>query len=309
MKKFIFYILTGIVISAAVMVPFSGGISSLPAFFAGAEMLLVVSLWALGFAVTSFLFGIISGDYSWIDRMWSVLPVCFAVYYAVRSGGAPAPCIAALLVTIWGVRLTFNFARKGGYNGGEDYRWVYLRKKITNPILWQLFNLVFISFFQTGLFVLFTYPVYALTLYSAQSIPVLFWIFSALGFLFICFESISDQQQWNFHAAKKLAFEQKDYPSKYSADVKNGFLSQGLFSICRHPNYFGELGFWWTIWFTAFSFKWDPLGSGIFGTVVLSFIFLGSTILTEKITSSKYLEYKSYKKKTVSAVIPLFKRR
>ena len=35
------------------------------------------------------------------------------------------------LVTLWGARLTFNFARKGGYApGGEDYRWAVLRARM-----------------------------------------------------------------------------------------------------------------------------------------------------------------------------------
>ncbi len=33
----------------------------------------------------------------------------------------------ALLILLWGARLTFNFARKGGYSGTEDYRWPVLR--------------------------------------------------------------------------------------------------------------------------------------------------------------------------------------
>jgi len=304
MKKLILYLLTGLFLSAAVMVFFAGAVSSFFDFVTGANMLLVVSLWALGFALASFLFGIITKDYSWIDRMWSILPVCFAWYYAYRSGCSLAPCIATGLVTFWGTRLTFNFARKGGYNGAEDYRWVYLRKKITNPFLWQLFNLSFICLFQSGLFVLFTYPVYALVLYSAESIPVLFWILSVFGIVLVCFEFASDQQQWNFHSAKKAAAEKKDYPPKYADDVKNGFLSQGFFALCRHPNYFGELGFWWIIWLAAFSFAWNPLGSGIFGPIILTFIFIGSTILTESITSSKYPEYLNYKKKVISAIIP-----
>lgn len=306
MKKFILYILTGLFLSVAVMVLFTGGVSSFIGFVTSANMLLVVGLWACGFAIASFVFGIITKDYSWIDRLWSILPVCFTWYYAYRSGCALTPCIAAALVTFWGARLTFNFARKGGYCGTEDYRWVYLRKKITNPILWQLFNLFFICLFQSGLFVLFTYPVYALVLYSAENLPALFWVFSALGLVLVCFEFAADQQQWNFHSAKKSAAEQKDYPHKYSADVKNGFLSQGLFSLCRHPNYFCELGFWWSIWLAAFSFNRDPLGSGLFGPIVLTFVFIGSTVLTESITSSKYPEYRNYKKKVISAIIPWF---
>lgn len=30
--------------------------------------------------------------------------------------------LMAVLVTLWGARLTYNFARKGGYTGMEDYR-------------------------------------------------------------------------------------------------------------------------------------------------------------------------------------------
>ena len=52
------------------------------------------------------------------------------------SGFAPRQTLAASLVTVWGIRLTFNFARKGGYSwkfweGEEDYRWAIVRK---NPL-------------------------------------------------------------------------------------------------------------------------------------------------------------------------------
>ena len=272
-------------------------------------MLLVVSLWALGFAISAFAFSVITKDYSWIDRIWSILPVGFAWYYAYRSGFALAACICAALITFWGARLTFNFSRKGGYSGVEDYRWAVLRQKIPNPFLWQLFNLLFISLFQPALFVLFTYPVYSLTFYSSESLPILFWVFAALGFLLVCFEFAADQQQWNFHAAKKSAAEQKDYPPKYSGDVKNGFLSHGLFALSRHPNYFGELGFWWTMWLTALSLAWNPVGLGLLGLLLLTIVISGSTGLAESISSSKYPEYQNYKKRVISPIIPWFPKR
>ena len=55
---------------------------------------------------------------------------------AYMSGFAPRQTLAASLVTVWGIRLTFNFARKGGYSwkfweGEEDYRWAIVRR---NPI-------------------------------------------------------------------------------------------------------------------------------------------------------------------------------
>lgn len=309
MKTFILFILIGFLLSAAFMIPFSGEVSSFIVFVTEAPMLLVTGLWALGFAIAAFAFGIITKDYSWIDRIWSILPVFFTWYYAYRSGCAVAPCIGAALVTFWGMRLTFNFFRKGGYRGVEDYRWAILRQKISNPFLWQLFSLSFICLFQSGLFLLFTYPVYSLTFYPGENMPVLFWILAALGFTLVCFEFAADQQQWNFHKAKKSASEQKEYPSKYSGDVANGFLSSGFFALCRHPNYFCELGFWWTIWLIALSLSCQPVGSGLFGPVVLTIVFIGSTILTENISSSKYPEYRNYQKKVISSIIPWFQKR
>jgi len=38
--------------------------------------------------------------------------------------------LMSAMISLWGVRLTHNFARKGGYKRGEeDYRWAVLREK------------------------------------------------------------------------------------------------------------------------------------------------------------------------------------
>ena len=56
----------------------------------------------------------------------------------------------AAVVTAWGLRLSYNFAIKGGYSaGGEDYRWAEIRKWFNAPgWKWEVFNLVFICFAQ-----------------------------------------------------------------------------------------------------------------------------------------------------------------
>ena len=308
MKNFILYLLTALCLSAVITLPFAGGLSELVTFQSNASAILVVSLWVIGFSLASFLFGIITKDYSWVDRMWSLLPVAFVWFFACRGGFTVPLCITVVLVSIWGARLTFNFARKGGYTGLEDYRWIVLRKKINNPFLWQLFSLFFIGTFQLGLFVLFTWPVFSLTSIEAAIPSALTWAFAALGLLLICFETIADQMQWNFHKAKESFSLKQDFNSKYSDDVKNGFLSQGLFAISRHPNYFGELGFWWVIWLITLSVTGDIATSGYFGPLALTALFIGSTIFTESITASKYSEYKKYQKR-VSSIIPWFPKK
>jgi hypothetical protein len=118
--------------------------------FSHARPLRGVVRWALGFALTAFLAGMATGDYSWVDRLWSTLPVAFAWYYAWRGSFNTALIAGACLVTLWGVRLTWNFAMKGGYAGSEDYRWAILRQRIRHPLAWQAFNLLFISIVQVG---------------------------------------------------------------------------------------------------------------------------------------------------------------
>src|SRR6187397_1342866 len=89
-------------------------------------------------------------EYSWVDRIWSIVPVAYVWVFAGWSGLDARLVLMAVLVTLWGIRLTFNYARKGGYRpGGEDYRWAVLRRRMSRP-QFALFNLLFISIFQNA---------------------------------------------------------------------------------------------------------------------------------------------------------------
>lgn len=63
-----------------------------------------------------------------------------------------------LIATLWGIRLTINFARKGAYKlkfweGVEDYRWAVVRSgpAFKKRWTWMLFDLGFISIYQNAL--------------------------------------------------------------------------------------------------------------------------------------------------------------
>eukprot|EP00658_Telonema_sp_P-2_P083246 TRINITY_DN8966_c0_g2_i10.p1 TRINITY_DN8966_c0_g2~~TRINITY_DN8966_c0_g2_i10.p1 ORF type:complete len:169 (+),score=32.47 TRINITY_DN8966_c0_g2_i10:96-602(+) len=86
----------------------------------GALVIWLVSLLAL-------LRGHAHSDPSIVDRLWSIQPVvyCWHFYFSAPS---PRLLLMSLLVSAWGARLTWNFAIKGGFSGGEDYRWVEIRK-------------------------------------------------------------------------------------------------------------------------------------------------------------------------------------
>ena len=62
---------------------------------------------------------------SQVDKLWSVMPVVYAWVMADAAGFTPRALLMAFLLTAWGVRLTYNFGRRGGYSwrfweGEED---------------------------------------------------------------------------------------------------------------------------------------------------------------------------------------------
>jgi steroid 5-alpha reductase family enzyme len=247
---------------------------------------------------------LITKDTSWVDRIWSIVPVIYVWIFAVSAltSGADAVRLVAmaLLVTAWGARLTFNFARKGGYTGMEDYRWAILRGRM-KPWQFQVFNLLFIVVYQNALLVLITLPAYIAWQHPA---PFTGWdaAFAVLFVGFLVGEFIADQQQWDFHRAKRAA----------GGRLDPGFVTSGLFRYSRHPNFFFEQAQWWVFYAigataavaSGLGFWGGALNATILGAALLSVLFVGSTIFTESISSSKYPAYADYRR-TTSMLVPL----
>ena len=260
-------------------------------------------------AVVCFLFGAFTGDYSWVDRIWSIAPVLFAWIYAGASRLSPRPTVAAVLVTLWGARLTFNFARRGGYAGSEDYRWAVIRDRITHPLARLIFNLLFISLFQLAVLALFTAPLGRLAAFPGRAASPLFALAALLPLLFLAYETAADSQQWRFQCAKagyREALARGERPEDPTGDLARGFRTTGLFALSRHPNYFGELGFWWSVYLLGCVdgriAHWT-----IAGALALSAVFVGSTTFTEEISAAKYPDYRRYRAST-SALVPWFRK-
>lgn len=203
-----------------------------------------------------------------------------------------------------GARLTFNFARKGGYTGMEDYRWAILRGRM-KPWQFQLFNVFFIVLYQNALLVLITLPAQIAWQYDA---PLGEWdaVFALLFLGLLVGETVADQQQWNFHRAK----------ARSAGQLGDGFLRTGLFRFSRHPNFFFEQSQWWAFYAlgataavaSGLGFWGGALNWTIIGAVLLTVLFIGSTIFTEAISSEKYPAYADYQR-TTSMLVPLPPRR
>lgn len=272
------------------------------------EPLSLVVIAAAAASALCWVLSLATGDTSWVDRAWSIVPVAYLWIFAggALASGANAGrlVLMALLVTAWGARLTFNFARKGGYTGTEDYRWAILRGRM-KPWQYQVFNLLFIVAFQMTLLVLIALPGEIALRYPS---PLTGWDV-ALAVLFVAAlagETVADQQQWSFHQGKK----------REGGRLDPGFQTEGLFRYSRHPNFFFEQAQWWIVYLfgaaaalsAGAGFWGGALNWSIAGPILLTGLFIGSTNFTESISLSKYPAYADYRRST-SMLVPLPPRR
>ncbi|KAI9320730.1 hypothetical protein BX666DRAFT_1875333 [Dichotomocladium elegans] len=272
------------------------------------------------FMIVHLVVGEITRNYSQVDKAWSILPGVYAWHYTIhdylnRSEFHPRLLLGAILISIWGVRLTYNFARKGGYEwNGRDYRFVYIGGKI-GELGMTLLNFIFIGPQQDLILLFMTSPLYLSTYLKDTSLNRYDAIASALFLVFLSIETIADDQQFMFQTKKHalLQFVKHDQ-KKLSGDYRKGFLSSsGLWQYSRHPNFFSEICMWWCIYlFSIAAANTEQieihrayLNWTIIGTASLTLLFQGSTELTEYISAEKYPEYKEYQR-SVSRILPWF---
>lgn len=263
-------------------------------------------------AMACFIISQLANNYSQVDKLWSIIPVVFVWIMAYEGGMEPRLLLMAALATVWGIRLTYNFSRRGGYSwkfweGDEDYRWEVLRK---NPLLdgsvkWGIFNLVFISFYQLGLLLLITLPMIVVMNNAAAPIGIADVLVSLLFLGLVAFETIADQQQWVFQNEKHAMLKAgKPLTGKY----RKGFIAEGLWSFSRHPNYFAEQSIWVTFYMFSVVATGSFLNWSIVGCFLLILLFQGSANFSEGITSEKYTDYKEYQRSTPKFLPKFWKR-
>lgn len=256
---------------------------------------LALVIWiALAACAFAWIASLLTREHSWVDRLWSIVPAVYLWVFAAFAGLGDARLnLMAILATLWGARLTFNFARKGGYSGVEDYRWAVLRERM-KPWQFQLFNLFFIVLGQNLVLVLITLPGFT-ALHNPSPLGPLDVALAVLFLGLLIGETIADQQQWNFHRAKKAELDAGREPAAR-------FLTTGLWRWSRHPNFFFEQAQWWTIFLFGAVAAGSLLQWTVVGAFSLTVLFIGSTIFTESLTRAKYPEYAEYQRTTSPSV-------
>ncbi|KAL9078006.1 MAG: hypothetical protein Q9157_003066 [Trypethelium eluteriae] len=248
----------------------------------------------------------INKNYSQVDRCWSILPTIYNIHYDVwaHMNGLPAYRLDNVVAfsTLWSLRLTFNYWRKGGYKiGVEDYRWEIIRGKV-HPALFFIFNVTFIATIQSVLLFTITTPTYLLLLASrataTNTLTPSDTVFVRTLMSLILLTFFADQQQWDYQNAK-ASYRQTARPTQRfsAAQLERGFVTSGLWRWSRHPNFAAEQAIWvglyqWGCWATETYWNWT--GVGALGYLIL---FQGSTWFTEIVSKGKYEEYAEYQRR------------
>ena len=178
--------------------------------------------------IAIFVFACWTGNASVYDPYWSVAPpLTYAWWMAVETPVGAREWLVLALVTLWSVRLTWNCMLRWPDMGHEDFRYQDLRAQ--SGRLFPLVNLFGIELFPTLLVFLGCLPLLAV----AQSDAPFGWIDGlavAVTVAAIWIETLADLQL----RAHRVA-----------PEPKPAILTTGVWAWSQHPNYLGEIGFWW----------------------------------------------------------------
>lgn len=208
------------------------------------------------------------------DTAWGLGFILVTIYTLLFNPSLKLS-ISLLLITVWGLRLAIHIHNRNK-NKKEDYRYEQWKK---NPY--------FRVFITQGFFMwLISWPI----IFSSTSLRyfnflgIIIW---AIGFYF---ESTADKQLKEFIK---------------NPNNKGKIMQSGLWSLSRHPNYFGEVTIWWGIWLLNLNSAWWS----IVGPLTITFLILkvsGIPLLEKKYEGNK--EFQDYKKR-VSIFIPWWNKK
>jgi steroid 5-alpha reductase family enzyme len=232
---------------------------------------------------------------SFYDPYWSVAPLAIVTYWTFTAMSTveigARQIIIILLVFIWGTRLTFNWARQWQGLSHEDWRYSEYRTRYRN--WFWLIDLIGIELMPTIIVFLGCLSLYPVLTSGETTLGITEILAALVTFTAILIESSADIQLRNFIIENHREGE---------------IMRRGFWAYSRHPNYFGEILFWWGLYLFALAtnlhFWWM-----VVGPLAITTLFLVVSIpLMDKRSLASRPGYAEHMKK-VSALIPRFPKK
>ena len=236
--------------------------------------------------VATWIISLVIKNASIVDIVWGAgFAITSWVLALTVDGNSGRQILLAIMVGLWGMRLALYLAKRN-LGHGEDWRYKAMRKKKGKNF--GIISLVTVFGLQGTLMWVVSLPV---ILGNSDETPgvgpiavmgIMLW---AVGLMF---EAVGDFQL-----------------ARFKKDPANAtkVMDTGLWSLTRHPNYFGDALLWWGIGIVG-----AETGSGIFGfigPVVMTFFLLkiSGVPMLERSLSRRREGYADYVART-SGFIP-----
>ena len=225
-----------------------------------------------------------------VDIFWGPGFVVIGSYYAFAGPGAPTVrgLVVFALVTVWALRLALHIGFRNA-GEGEDFRYRKWRDEAGRNFWWISFFKVFLL--QAVVLWIVSSPLLLAQLARGQGFSAVDGLGVALWVFGFVFETVADFQLRVF---------------KRNPANRGRVLQSGLWSMSRHPNYFGEAVLWWGIGLLAL-----PTGGWLsfVGPLMITFMLLkvsGVSLLDTALVERRpgYADYIS----TTPAFLPLPRR-
>ncbi len=240
-----------------------------------------ISLWHLYATIIIYIFSVLLKNSSLYDPFWSIAPVPIVLYLTFNFNNTLEIKLLVLVpILFWALRLTRNWLVSWRGFQHEDFR--YIELKNTNKIQAEINNFFGIHLIPTFIVNLGLLPLLYLLTKNVEA-NIYLYIASIFTFGAVILETVSDEQMRKFRAN----------PSN-----KGKTMRFKLWKYSRHPNYLGEISFWFGIYFMALSTGNSPLWIILCPLTMLALFVFVSCPMMDKRSLENRSDYKDYMDKT-----------
>ncbi len=250
-------------------------------------MQLIPALLVADVFYTLFIYGcsIILKNASLYDPYWSVIPPLMLILVAIYVDRAVSMGVVFMIfgISFWSIRLTYNWAKH--WTDFSHLDWRYENFKSQHPKIYWLINLFGIQLVPTLIvFLQLVLGVYVIV--ANPTLNILTIIGTLLMVVAAVIQFIADAQMDTFKEANK---------------GKKRCIDEGLWRYSRHPNYFGEIAVWWSLYLIYLSVY--GLDLWVISPIIMTalFWFISIPMMENKIlqTRPEYADYQA----TVSKLV------
>jgi len=250
------------------------------AFIIHGGLLLLAYLSAM-FAVV-----IIKKDRSIGNFTWGGGVALLGLYTLIATGTyLPRHLLATTLIMIWCARLAFYVYSR--YKKGADPRYVAWVNQ--RGLTAHLLTAGWIFVLNGGMAIIMALPIMIINTSSTPGLDLLDWCAFITWWIGYACEAVADYQLSTFIK---------------NPENKSKIMDTGLWRYSRHPNYFGEIVMWWSIFLIALSTPFGLISIIAPMAITISLCFVTGIPWNEAVFANNPA-YQAYKKRT-SVLIPWF---